>query len=168
MIRLTVYQDLKVTCTAPNRPSVNFETLKDVRAVEKHLLRLKPLLVSFQKLLSEISSAQGKFVREHSSSKHSKTVIQMALRDFRRETLAYSEHVSYLTKTAHSTTQSITDTLSLNFQVLAQEQNNMTFLLAQSAREDSVAIRSLTLVTSFYLPFSFVAVSLQECDSRLC
>jgi hypothetical protein len=82
----------------------------------------------------------------------------MVLKDFRREALSYSEHALYLTKTACSTAQSITDTLSLNFQGLAQEQNNMTFLLAQSAREDSVAIRSLTLVTSLYLPFSFVAV----------
>lgn len=32
--------------------------------------------------------------------------------------------------------------------------------MARSAREDSVAIRAITLVTSLYLPFSFVAVSI--------
>jgi hypothetical protein len=34
--------------------------------------------------------------------------------------------------------------------------------MARSAREDSVAIRAITLVTSLYLPFSFVAVSLAQ------
>jgi hypothetical protein len=85
---------------------------------------------------------------------------QKLLRDLRKEAGCYRLQTLYLQKRAQSTAQSILDSLNLGFQQLAQTQNMNTFFMARSAREDSIAIRAITLVTSLYLPFSFVAVSL--------
>jgi hypothetical protein len=85
--------------------------------------------------------------------------IHAALEEFRNEAVSYRNQALYINKRAQSTSQSVLDSLNLGFQQLAQSQNKSTLSMARSAKEDSVAIRAITLVTSFYLPFSFVAVS---------
>lgn len=156
---LTLVQDLKSICAAVDEPLVCFETLKTVRAVEKHLLPLEPLLQSIHNTLSEVKVIKRKFGILLNDQPEPSLVIEAALSDLQKEALSYKEHATHLSKRAQSTAQSISDILNLNFQKLAQGQSHNTFTLAQSAREDSVAIKALTLITSFYLPFSFVAVS---------
>jgi hypothetical protein len=72
--------------------------------------------------------------------------------------MSYRNQALYIDKRTQSTSQSVIDSLNLGFQQLAQSQNMNTLSMARSAKEDSVAIRAITFVTSFYLPFSFVAV----------
>ncbi|KAF2621211.1 hypothetical protein BU25DRAFT_483274 [Macroventuria anomochaeta] len=107
--------DMKPACTVLEEPLVTFDTLKEVRAIEKRILPVEPLLTSFDELVHDLQRA--------------------------------GDHLS----------KKVLDSLNLGFQQLAKGQSQNTFQMARSAREDSVAIRAITLVTSFYLPFSFVA-----------
>ncbi|KAI9660943.1 MAG: hypothetical protein M1821_009270 [Bathelium mastoideum] len=157
---LILVQNNQAACAALGEPLVNLETLKTVRSVETHLLPLEPVLKSLQKLLSEMkrfnSTLETAQVTEHSPA----MVIPAALTDFEKEAACYREHASYLIRRAQSTAQSILDTLNLDSQTLAHCQSDNMFVLARAAQEDSVTIRVITLVTLFYLPFSFVATIL--------
>ena len=127
--------------------------------MEKHLLPLDTILKSLQRLLVELN-AMGTILQSRQaidgSSAH---VLGMVLLELETEALSYAENATYISRRAQSVAQSVSDTLNLNFQEFAQGQSNNTLTLAKLARQDSVAIKALTLVTAFYLPFSFVAVS---------
>ncbi|KAI9686893.1 MAG: hypothetical protein M1822_002646 [Bathelium mastoideum] len=152
--------DNQAACAALGEPLVNLETLKTVRSVETHLLPLEPVLKSLQKLLSEMkrfnSTLETAQVTEHSRA----MVIPAALADFEKEAACYREHASYLIRRAQSIARSILDTLNLDSQTSTHCQSDNMFVLARAAQEDSVTIRVITLVTLFYLPFSFVATIL--------
>jgi hypothetical protein len=151
---------MKPACTSFAQPLVTFDTLKEVRAVEKNILPLGPLLTAFDGLIDDLEEA-NKFVSEANEPSDSAfAIIKTALNQFRREAESYRRQALHIDRRAQSTAQSVLDSLNLGFQELAQNQSKNTFMMARSAREDSVAIRAVTLVTSFYLPFSFVAVSI--------
>lgn len=142
---------MRATCTALSQPLVNFETLKQVRGIERDLLPLEPLLKSFKELLSTMDSATGHFRVTNPREKHGSQVLKTSFGEMQKECESYRQHAAYLSKWAQSTAQSVSDTLSLH-------QSENACILAKSARDDSVAIKILTLVASCYLPFSFVAV----------
>ncbi|KAI4678740.1 uncharacterized protein J4E84_008558 [Alternaria hordeiaustralica] len=122
----------------------------EVRAVENKILPLEPILVSFEKLMKDLEEANSVFSEVGKVQDGTSVVIKAALRQFRKDATSYRRQVLYMNKRAQLTTQSMLDTLNLS-------QSKNTFDMGRSAREDSVAIRAITLVTSFYLPFSFVA-----------
>ncbi|KAI4688375.1 hypothetical protein J4E81_007971 [Alternaria sp. BMP 2799] len=142
--------DMKPACTSLTQSLVTFETLKEVRAVENKILPLEPILVSFEKLMKDLEEANSVFSEVGKVQDGTSVVIKAALRQFRKDATSYRRQVLYMNKRAQLTTQSMLDTLNLS-------QSKNTFDMGRSAREDSVAIRAITLVTSFYLPFSFVA-----------
>ena len=150
---LTDAKDMKPACTSLTQSLVTFETLKEVRAVENKILPLEPILVSFEKLMKDLEEFNSVFSEVGKVQDGTSVVIKAALRQFRKDATSYRRQVLYMNKRAQLTTQSMLDTLNLS-------QSKNTFDMGRSAREDSVAIRAITLVTSFYLPFSFVAVSI--------
>ncbi|KAI4611678.1 hypothetical protein J4E83_007928 [Alternaria metachromatica] len=147
---LTDAKDMKPACTSLTQSLVTFETLKEVRAIEKNILPLEPILASFERLTRDLEEANNVFSGASKGRDDTAVVIRAALTQFRKDATSYRGQVLYMNKRAQSTTQSMLDTLNLS-------QSKNTFDMGRSAREDSVAIRAITLVTSFYLPFSFVA-----------
>jgi hypothetical protein len=143
---------MKPACTSLTQSLVTFDTLKTLRAVQKKILPLDPLLASFEKAVDDLQEANIVFSTAIKAMDGTSAVIRAALGQSRRDAAAYRGQVLYMNKRAQSTAQSMLDTLNLI-------QSKNTFDMGRSAREDSVAIRAITLVTSFYLPFSFVAVS---------
>jgi restriction endonuclease S subunit len=151
---------MKPDCTILEEPLVTFETLQEVRAIEKKILPVEPLLTSFDELIQDLHQAGDHLLEANDSNKDIRLAIKQSLEELRKEAHSYRNRSVYLQKRAQLTAQSVLDSLNLGFQQLAKGQSQNTFQMARSAREDSVAIRAITLVTSFYLPFSFVAVSL--------
>jgi hypothetical protein len=151
---------MKSACSSLSHSLVTFDTLKEVREVEKKILPLESLLTALDGLMDELQEINRIFMDANDPNNSLVTTIQAALTAMQREAASYRLQAVYMHKRAQSTAQSILDFLNLDFQQLAQNQSKNTFIMARSAREDSVAIRAITLVTSFYLPFSFVAVSL--------
>ena len=128
--------------------------------MEKKILPLDPLLTALDGLIDDLQEANRILTDANDLDDRKFTTIQTALNDLRKEAASYRIQASYMHRRAQSTAQSVLDSLNLGFQQLAQNQSKNTFVMARSAREDSVAIRAITLVTSFYLPFSFVGVRL--------
>jgi len=153
---------MKSACTSFEQPSVNFDTLKEVRTVERCLLPLDPLLTSFMAVAPDLQRVCSVFRDADGKNEESIATVHSAISNFRKEAQSYKTQALYLHNRCQSIAQSIMDSLNLGYQQLAQSQSRNTLVMARSAREDSVAIRAITLVTSFYLPFSFVAVSLAQ------
>jgi hypothetical protein len=151
---------MKPACTALEDSLVTFDTLKKVRAIERRILPVVPLLTSFDELVHDLQQAGDQLSRTEDNNKDARLVIHHSFGELRKEAMSYRNRGEYLQKRAQLTAQSVLDSLNLGFQQLAKGQSQHTFQMAMSAREDSVAIRAITLVTSFYLPFSFVAVSI--------
>ncbi|OAL48073.1 hypothetical protein IQ07DRAFT_112162 [Pyrenochaeta sp. DS3sAY3a] len=149
--------DMKSACSALEQPLVTFNTLKEVREVEKNILPLDSLLTTLENLIDRLQEANQVLEQVKGTGEAVTTVIETALTTMRSEVSSYKLQAMYIQGRAQSTAQSVLDSLNLGFQQLAQNQSRNTFVMARSAREDSVAIRAITLVTSFYLPFSFVA-----------
>ncbi|KAI4659142.1 uncharacterized protein J4E78_005566 [Alternaria triticimaculans] len=141
---------MKPACTSLTQSLVTFDTLKALRAVEKKIVPLDPLLASFEKVIDDLQEANSVLSAAVEAMDGTSAVLKAALTQFRRDAAAYRGQVFYMNKRIQSTAQSMLDTLNLI-------QSKNTFDMGRSAREDSVAIRAITLVTSFYLPFSFVA-----------
>jgi ABC-type transporter Mla subunit MlaD len=151
---------MKPACTSFAKPLVTFNTLKEVRSIERNILSVEPLLASFDTMLDDIREAHESFSKGAKAMNSTLPMMSAIFDQFRKEAASYRRQANQLDRRAQSTAQSVMDSLNLGFQQLAQSQNRNTFIMAKSAREDSIAIRAITLVTSFYLPFSFVAVSL--------
>ncbi|KAJ8117088.1 hypothetical protein OPT61_g1628 [Boeremia exigua] len=149
--------DMKPACTVLEEPLVTFDTLKEVRAIEKRILPVEPLMAALNELIHSLQQAGDRLSRARDDNRDSRVEIHNSLEELRKEAMSYRNRGVYLQKRAQLTAQSVLDSLNLGFQQLAKGQSQNTFQMARSAREDSVAIRAITLVTSFYLPFSFVA-----------
>lgn len=115
-------------------------------------------MTSFTGLVHDLQEASSAFSNANDASNESDTMILSELEAFSKEAMSYRNQALYLSKKTQSTAQSMVDALNLGFQQLAQSQSKDTSSMAKAARKDSVAIRAITFVTSFYLPFSFVAV----------
>jgi Mg2+ and Co2+ transporter CorA len=151
---------MKPACSSLAQSRVTYDTLKEVREVEKKILPLESLLKALDRMIDELQEFYQISVAGEKSSNIAFATIQEALKAMRREVSSYKLQAMYMHKRTQLTAQTVLDSLNLGYQQLAQNQSKNTFVMAQSAREDSVAIRAITLVTSLYLPFSFVAVGL--------
>lgn len=136
-----------------DNPLVSLTTLKDIRAIEKHILPLKGIMKFLQRLLVDLSVVETNPYTAQSTDGSSALAIRAVLLEIQQEAQSYFENAEYIFARAQSVAQSVSDTLNLS-------QSDNTLTLAKLARQDSVAIKALTLVTAFYMPFSFVAVSL--------
>ncbi|RMZ72166.1 Mg2+ transporter -like Zinc transport [Pyrenophora seminiperda CCB06] len=149
--------DMKSACSSLGQPLFTYETLREVREVEKKILPINPLLTALDGVIKDLEDANRNFTHAYGLNDSAFQAIQAPLNELRKEAASYRTQAVHMQKRAQSSAQSILDSLNLGFQQLAQNQNKNTLVMARSSREDSVAIRAITLVTSFYLPFSFVA-----------
>ncbi|KAF2438505.1 hypothetical protein P171DRAFT_491170 [Karstenula rhodostoma CBS 690.94] len=167
---LLIKLDMQSACTALEDPLVSFDTLKEVRVIEKHILPIEQITNSFYMQLDGLQRAFEQFVKASDADQGLQLPIRAAIEQFRSDATSYKNQAMHIFKKTQSTAQSISDSLNLTYQQLAQSQNRNTFMMATSARDDSIAIRAITLVTSFYLPFSFVAtifgMNLVDFDSQ--
>ena len=136
-----------------DNPLVSLTTLKDIRAIEKHILPLKGIMKFLQRLLVDLSVVEANPHSAQSTDGSSALAVRAVLLEIQQEAQSYFENAEYIFSRAQCVAQSVSDTLNLS-------QSDNTLTLAKLARQDSVAIKALTLVTAFYMPFSFVAVSL--------
>lgn len=86
-------------------------------------------------------------------------VLETSLSNLIHETSAYKENALFLVQRTRNTAQAISDTLILKNQAAAHSQSHHMSNLARSTTNDSTNIRVITLLTLFYLPFLFIAVS---------
>lgn len=128
--------------------------------MEKTLLLTDPLLESLEGTIQFLQDIRIHFMDEAAFAGNHDETINKSLIELAREAGRFRKQDLHLQRRGKATAQSVLDTLNLGFQQLAHSQNHITHVMATSAREDSVAIRAITLVTSLYLPFSFVAVRL--------
>ena len=158
--RTLIYsQEMKSIGTVLEVPLVSFDTLKEVRAIEKRMLVIEHIITSFHIHLDDLKKAYKEFENANKKDKESHSIFQAAIEQFKSDSISYKDQAVNILKRTQTTAQSVSDILNLSYQQLARSQSENTFTMATSAREDSIAIRSITFVTSFYLPFSFVAVS---------
>jgi hypothetical protein len=152
---------MKFDCTDLEDQLVSFDSLKEVRIIEKEILPVEHLLSSFDELVQDLQQAGSRLSVNSVGARNADSAVQQCLEEVRKEAMSYRTRAAYLRKRAQLTAQTVLDSLNLEFQQLAKGQSQNTIEMARSSREDSVAIRAITLVTSFYLPFSFVAVSIR-------
>lgn len=153
--------DMKVDCTDLEDQLVSFDSLKEVRIIEKEILPVEPLLSAFDELVQDLQQVGSGLSVNNNEARGANSAVRQCLEEVRKEALSYKTRAVYLRKRAQLTAQTVLDSLNLEFQQLAKGQSQNTIEMARSSREDSIAIRAITLVTSFYLPFSFVAVSIR-------
>ena len=144
------------------------ENLKSIRSLESRLLPIKPALKAIARSLSEVDAFLGRYATLSHCAPQSCASIQTALGGLARQVQAYNDNVEFLLNKTTSTGHSTSDTLNIRFQTTSQDQSGSMCSLARAAQEDSVAIRVITLVTLFYLPFSFIAVSRCKLPRRTC
>ena len=83
---------MRATCTALSQPLVYFETLKQVRGIERDLLPLEPLLKSFKELLSTMDSATGHFRVTNPREKHGSQVLKTSFGEMQISTRRSCTH----------------------------------------------------------------------------
>jgi hypothetical protein len=154
----------KVAVTILNEPlRLRFDCLKTVGDIEGQLLPLEPVLKSSERIIEKVRRANDE-INSHAvggtSRPGDQSEFENALDELASEVRSYTEHTTYMLKKAASVRRYIADTLNIKFQATSQEQSDSMCELTKAAQHESTAIRVITLVTLFYLPFSFVAVSL--------
>jgi hypothetical protein len=86
-------------------------------------------------------------------------VLQHSSQSILNEVGAHRKNALFLIQRARITGQAISDFLNFQNQATAQEQSQYMASMTASTMKDSFNVRVITLVTLFYLPFTFLAVS---------
>ncbi|KAF2120059.1 hypothetical protein BDV96DRAFT_628618 [Lophiotrema nucula] len=120
-------------------------------ALEKRFLPLPSIFQSWKRLLDGLRSMQCSWFDDQEEQ------VATTFRNVREEISAHSQNSAYMLDLARSVRQQISDTLSLKKQHVSQETSNGVATLTKHTASDSRAVRNITIVTLFYLPFSFVA-----------
>ena len=128
-------------------------TLK-TSALEKQFLPLQSICHSTKRLLDGLRNMRSSWFGDQEEQ------VTATFRNIREEISAHAQNSAYMLDLARSVRQQISDTLSLKNQQVSQETSNGVAILTKHTASDSRAIRNITIVTLFYLPFSFVAVSI--------
>jgi len=72
---------------------------------------------------------------------------------------SYTSNAATLQSKCASLLQFVVESIGINNQLTAQNQNLLMIKMAQTTVDDSASIKTITIVTLLYLPASFVAVS---------
>lgn len=135
---------------------VRYDSLKTVRDIESCLIQFEPITKVNQRLFIAMHRAeQAHATRRNLSGLSLQQGSQQRdvnrFEDCELEMVSYFDQSSHMLQKAEVVRGSITDTLNIKFQLTSQT-------LTRAAQHESIAIRVITLLTMFYLPFSFVAV----------
>jgi hypothetical protein len=97
----------------------------------------------------------------------SRVTLQHSSQSMMNEVGAHRKNALFLIQRAKLTGQAISDFLNFQNQATAQEQSLYRASMTASTMKDSFNVRVITLVTLFYLPFSFLAVSASGANEPL-
>lgn len=130
-----------------NEPlTTGYEQLGLLVSLENRFLQIPTILSHATEVLTELLN----LLRDEQLCSESNEVFQCQ----RRECGAYSRTATYLRQRAQTTVQLLAETLSLRDQVITKDQNMNMLQLNKS-------VFFITAVTLFYLPASFVSVSVE-------
>lgn len=133
--------------------SLGYDSLSTLNSLESRFLQIPAILESATDTLDELCTLLG----SASETAATQSGIQ-CFKNQRRHCIAYSHSAAHLQRRVEVVSKLLADTLLFRDQVLAKEQNRNILRLNKSA----VFITTLTL---FYLPSSFMAVSLLSLHS---
>lgn len=136
---------------------ISHETLRQVNCLKQKLLPLRSVLAALGLILNTLEDV----LRPELHDKQGDDTTSI-LCNLRNEALVNSENSKYLLQLAESIQMQTSDTLNIKNQDVSVQQNDQLFKLARASASDSLSIRVITILTLVYLPFSFVAVSLQH------
>jgi hypothetical protein len=139
---------------------VNHDTLGKVRSLESRFLPMPAILESFMDVLSELKSlTEALFVEGFITPielRHSRRQLE----NYRKQSISFTRIASFLQKRSNNTATLLADTLAFKNQSVAQEQNVSMLTLTRSAV-------FITVLTLFYLPWTFMTVWLHSCLSSI-
>src|SRR4051812_35728976 len=104
---------MKPACTVLEEPLVTFDTLKEVRAIERRILTVEPLLMCFDELIHDLQQAGDHLLEAADSNKDARLAIRQSLGELQKEAVSYRTQSVYLQKRAQLTAQSVLDSLNL-------------------------------------------------------
>ncbi|CAN9429383.1 unnamed protein product [Alternaria alternata] len=87
-LRKRLQQDLKPACTALEEPLVTFDTLKEVRAIEKRILPAEPLLTALDELIRDLEQAGDHLLEANDGNKDARVAVHQSLEELRKEALS--------------------------------------------------------------------------------
>lgn len=146
--RLAMNTDVMSISTRPQTISPNvplLPTLQKIHQIRRHLIPVDTILESTELLCGRLRDLDLETRALQSASQTQAATSMSVFTSFVLEAGAFRRNAGFLTRRASQVSQLISDTLNLRNQ--------------EMARKDSVTIRVITLITLFYLPFSFIAVS---------
>jgi hypothetical protein len=130
-----------------------------VRSLQSRLLTLELILKATVETLKRLGVFCERLCNAPGCEPCTSTVVQDYLENLKEEITSYKDDVIFLMNKSQMTTQSVTDIMNTKYQAISEQQSNGMWALTHATRKDSVSIRVITVVTLFYLPFSFIAVS---------
>jgi hypothetical protein len=134
-----------------NEPlSVGYDSLSALTSLETRLLQISTMLASATDTVDELCVFFQTILRPTESQE-----VIADLKNQRRRCIAYSRTASHLQQRVHTISGLLANSLLFRDQIVAKEQNKNIFQLNKSAV-------FLTTLGLFYLPSSFMAVSLRS------
>lgn len=133
---------------------INHETLGKLQFLESRFLPVSSILANYTDVLGELKGLLKILTAVRTISHEVRKTSERDIENKRKACAGFSRNAHFLQRRCESTAQLLSNTLAFKNQVVAQEQNHSMLRLTKSAV-------FLTILTVFYLPWSFVAV----CDS---
>ena len=90
---------------------MTFDTLKEVRAIEKRILPAEPLLTALDELIRDLEQAGDHLLEANDGNKDARVAVHQSLEELRKEALSYINQGAYLQKRVQLTAQSVLDSL---------------------------------------------------------
>jgi hypothetical protein len=137
---------------------VNHETLGKLQFIESRFLPVNGILASYTDVLAELKGLLRTMIATRAISHEDKKSAERDIENKRKSCASFARNAHFLQRRCESTSQLLSNTLAFKNQVVAQEQNHSMLRLTKSAV-------FLTILTVFYLPWSFVAVC-GSCSSQ--
>jgi hypothetical protein len=138
-----------------NEPlKLSHSSLLDVHTLERRFLPLPSIFQSLSLIVQHL-----KLANTIVSSSSDERELDVCLNYFENAISAYSANGEFLLHSLKTTRELISETLTFKDQHFAKRQSSDIFRLTETTARDSGTIRVITLLTLFYLPSSFIAVS---------
>ncbi|KAH5367282.1 hypothetical protein HBI55_140910 [Parastagonospora nodorum] len=125
--------------------------------IETRLATLPSILAAQQGLIDKLDALNEQLHQRNQASEETCSETRDILGNLRRRLGSYEANVAFVLGKVRSTTQLVSDTISLKSQHTTENVSDQMLILNRSASEDSTSMRVITLVTLVYLPSTFVA-----------
>ena len=138
---------------------ISHKSLSSVRALEGYFLPMESALCAVKKIVEGLKSVQLIFRRHDRLTDDMRLVLEHSSTNLLNDVASFRRNTSLLIQKTRNTGDAISQFMNFRNQAMAQEQNKFMSKMTTVTMEDSLNVRVITLVTLFYLPVSFLAVS---------